>query len=182
MRLRPARPRAVSLPKVSTFSPGNVDGISGVQIGPGATALTRIFFWASAWERGPGETDDRSFGGRIIEELRIPLIRRDRSSVDGDTAFAQISHRRFGEIEHGENVSAKSFLQLLRRDLFDRTLHPVLLLDAASPQHAFSSPAMWETKISATKQSNKPPRSLEAWTFWLTTRRNSIHRNRRDVR
>ena len=37
----PGRPSGVSEPKPSTFS-GKVVGISGVQIGPGATALTRM--------------------------------------------------------------------------------------------------------------------------------------------
>src|SRR4051794_4453054 len=44
----PGRFIGTSLPKVSTFSAGNVDGIKGVQIGPGATALTRIPFSISA--------------------------------------------------------------------------------------------------------------------------------------
>jgi hypothetical protein len=35
------------LPKFSTISSGIVDGIKGVQIGPGATALTRIRLAAS---------------------------------------------------------------------------------------------------------------------------------------
>src|SRR5215212_2730728 len=40
----PARPSGVSSPKLATFSSGIVAGISGVQIGPGATLLTRIPF------------------------------------------------------------------------------------------------------------------------------------------
>src|SRR5688572_33032208 len=39
----PARPSGTSDPNFSTFFPGNVAGISGVQIGAGATAFTRIF-------------------------------------------------------------------------------------------------------------------------------------------
>ena len=45
----PARPIGTSEPKLCTFLPGNVDGISGVQIGPGATPLTRIPFFTTAW-------------------------------------------------------------------------------------------------------------------------------------
>src|ERR1051326_2713859 len=43
----PARLRGTSAPNFSTFSGGNVDGIRGVQTGPGATAFTRIPFSAS---------------------------------------------------------------------------------------------------------------------------------------
>ena len=35
----PGRPRGVLWPKLSTFSAGIVDGMRGVQIGPGATLL-----------------------------------------------------------------------------------------------------------------------------------------------
>jgi hypothetical protein len=43
----PARPSGTSLPKLFTFSGGKVAGMSGVQIGHGATAFTRMFFFAS---------------------------------------------------------------------------------------------------------------------------------------
>ncbi len=39
----------VSWPNFATFSGGNVEGIKGVQIGPGATALTRMPFSTSAF-------------------------------------------------------------------------------------------------------------------------------------
>jgi hypothetical protein len=39
----------VSFPKLITFSRGMVEGISGVQIGPGATAFTRMPFSPSFW-------------------------------------------------------------------------------------------------------------------------------------
>ena len=39
------------LPKFDTESFGSVDGIKGVQIGPGAIALARIPFSASSWAR-----------------------------------------------------------------------------------------------------------------------------------
>src|SRR5919112_5698060 len=38
----PARPIGTCSPKLSTFSSGMVAGISGVQIGPGATLLARM--------------------------------------------------------------------------------------------------------------------------------------------
>lgn len=38
----PGRPNGVSLPKASTFPGGMVEGMSGVQIGPGATLFTRM--------------------------------------------------------------------------------------------------------------------------------------------
>lgn len=41
------RPIGTSDPNVATLSAGNVDGMSGVQIGPGAIALTRMFCCAS---------------------------------------------------------------------------------------------------------------------------------------
>ena len=41
------------LPKFFTFSGGIVEGISGVQIGPGATQLTRMPFSASNWAKPP---------------------------------------------------------------------------------------------------------------------------------
>src|SRR6266496_5118761 len=40
----PARPSGTFLPKFSTLSSGIVDGMSGVQIGPGATLFTRMPF------------------------------------------------------------------------------------------------------------------------------------------
>jgi hypothetical protein len=40
-----------SLPKEATLSSGMVAGMSGVQIGPGATALTRMPCLISCWER-----------------------------------------------------------------------------------------------------------------------------------
>jgi hypothetical protein len=40
-----------SLPNWATFSSGMVAGISGVQIGPGTTALTRIPSPISCWDR-----------------------------------------------------------------------------------------------------------------------------------
>jgi len=47
----PGLPSVVSLPNDATLSAGNVDGISGVQIGPGATALTRIPRSAKAFDK-----------------------------------------------------------------------------------------------------------------------------------
>src|SRR6266576_3490688 len=44
----PARPSGTSEPNVSTSLAGNVDGMSGVQTGPGATPLTRMHLSASA--------------------------------------------------------------------------------------------------------------------------------------
>src|SRR5216110_2311461 len=41
----------VSEPNIDTSLAGKVDGISGVQIGPGATAFTRIFLSARAWDK-----------------------------------------------------------------------------------------------------------------------------------
>src|SRR5829696_2596495 len=43
----PGRWSGTSAPNDATFSSSNVEGISGVQIGPGATALTRMPFSAS---------------------------------------------------------------------------------------------------------------------------------------
>jgi hypothetical protein len=45
----PARPSGTSDPKVATRRREKVDAINGVQMGPGATAFTRIRFFASAW-------------------------------------------------------------------------------------------------------------------------------------
>lgn len=44
----PGLPRGVFLPKFFTFSAGIVDGMSGVQIGPGATAFTLMPFSATS--------------------------------------------------------------------------------------------------------------------------------------
>jgi hypothetical protein len=46
----PGRPSGTSEPKVSISFDGKVDGMSGVQIGPGATPLTRMPLSASACE------------------------------------------------------------------------------------------------------------------------------------
>src|SRR5262249_6336793 len=46
----PGRFIGTSEPNVATFSEGNVEASSGVQIGPGATALTRMPFTPSACE------------------------------------------------------------------------------------------------------------------------------------
>jgi hypothetical protein len=42
----PARFSGTSEPNLATLSGGKVEGISGVQIGPGATPFTRMFFSA----------------------------------------------------------------------------------------------------------------------------------------
>ncbi len=42
----PGRFSGMSAPKLANFFSSNVDGISGVQIGPGATPFTRIPFSA----------------------------------------------------------------------------------------------------------------------------------------
>src|SRR4051794_36079772 len=47
----PARPNGVSAPKLFTFSGGMVEGINGVQIGPGATAFTRMPLPPSIWAK-----------------------------------------------------------------------------------------------------------------------------------
>jgi len=47
----PARSIGTCSPKSFVFSSGNVAGIEGVQIGPGATPFTRIFLSASCKER-----------------------------------------------------------------------------------------------------------------------------------
>src|SRR5881398_2459630 len=47
----PSRLSGVSEPNVATSLAGKVEGISGVQIGPGATAFTRIFLSARAWDK-----------------------------------------------------------------------------------------------------------------------------------
>src|SRR3954469_10288075 len=47
----PARPSGVSEPNCSTFSGGMVDGINGVQTGPGATLFTRMPRSPSSWAR-----------------------------------------------------------------------------------------------------------------------------------
>jgi len=57
----PARPKGVSEPNVATSLAGKVEGISGVQIGPGATAFTRFFF-REGLGQGASESDDRAFG------------------------------------------------------------------------------------------------------------------------
>jgi len=49
----PARFIGTCFPKFVTASSGMVEGISGVQIGPGATALTRMPLPASIWASPP---------------------------------------------------------------------------------------------------------------------------------
>jgi hypothetical protein len=48
-------------PKFLTASSGIVDGMSDVQIGPGATAFTLMSFAASIWASPPREILDRAF-------------------------------------------------------------------------------------------------------------------------
>ncbi len=47
----PGRFISAESPNDSTLSAGKVDGMSGVQIGPGATPLTRIFFEAKLFAK-----------------------------------------------------------------------------------------------------------------------------------
>src|SRR5947209_8665990 len=46
----PGRPIGTSWPNFATLSGGNVEGIKGVQIGPGATPLTRMPRLTSDWD------------------------------------------------------------------------------------------------------------------------------------
>src|SRR3954454_4718309 len=47
----PARPGGAVWPKLFTFSSGMVEGINGVQIGPGATLFTRMPFGPNSCAR-----------------------------------------------------------------------------------------------------------------------------------
>jgi hypothetical protein len=47
----PARPSGVSLPKLFTLPDGMVEGIKGVQIGPGATAFTLMPLLSNIWAK-----------------------------------------------------------------------------------------------------------------------------------
>jgi NAD(P)-dependent dehydrogenase (short-subunit alcohol dehydrogenase family) len=54
---------------------GKVEGISGIQIGAGATAFTRISLVREGLAQGASEGDDRAFGRRIIQQVGTALVR-----------------------------------------------------------------------------------------------------------
>src|ERR687893_1584633 len=93
----PARPSGVSLPKLFTFSSGMVEGISGVQIGPGATAFTRIPLLPSIWakpavklETAPlVEAYAKSIGLGLSDWMEVVLMMDDPGRMWGTAALAR---------------------------------------------------------------------------------------------
>src|SRR5215213_7293059 len=93
----PARPRGVSWPKLFTFSSGMVEGIKGVQIGPGATALTRIPLLPSIWARPAVKLETaplveayaRSMGLGLSDWIEVVLMMDDPGSMCGTAALAR---------------------------------------------------------------------------------------------
>jgi hypothetical protein len=101
-----------------TASSGYVKGIRGVQIGPGATALTRIPFSASIC-KAASETLDGSFGRRIGEKDRIGHVRIDGRCIDDRGAGLHVRNGCLGEIEHGMEVDREGHLPLVVADVSD---------------------------------------------------------------
>jgi hypothetical protein len=93
--------------------------MSGVQIGPGATALARISFSRQQLREAGREVLDSSLGGRIGEQAGIGTVGIDRRGVDDRAARLHVGHRGLGEVEHGVDVDAEGKLPLLVADVAD---------------------------------------------------------------
>src|SRR6195952_5741021 len=93
----PGRFIGTCLPKFLTASFGIVEGIRGVQIGPGATALARIPFSASIWAKPPVKfwiaplvvAYARSIGFGISELTDAVLIMALPGFMCGTAAFVR---------------------------------------------------------------------------------------------
>jgi len=93
----PGRPRVTSEPNASTSFAGNVDGMSGVQIGPGATPSTRIPFSASAYGRERVKaTIAPSWSRNNRANVRAPFLRGNGGRVDNHDVLLEMLHRGFG--------------------------------------------------------------------------------------
>ena len=82
-----------------------VEGISGVQTGPGATALTSDSFVGKQLREVAGEILDCSLGSGIGQQVRVRAVGIDRGRIDdGAAPAACLRRRRFDEIKHRRDV------------------------------------------------------------------------------
>ena len=83
--------------------------MSGVQIGPGATALARnALLFASELREAGGEIVNRALGRCVGEQRGIGKIGIDRRRIDDRTARLHVRDGRLGQVEHGMDVDRRS--------------------------------------------------------------------------
>ena len=69
VRLAGAAQRVARCRMLATFSAAKLAGMSGVQIGPGATPLTRMLLLGKRLRQRAGEGDDRALGRGIVDQM-----------------------------------------------------------------------------------------------------------------
>ena len=87
-------------------------GSSGVQIGPGATAFTRMPFSTSICDSERVKATIAPLVARVVEQGLVALVGGDRRGVDDRRALFQMRQRRLGHEEHAEDVGAERLLEL----------------------------------------------------------------------
>ncbi len=90
--------------------------MSGVQMGPGATALTLIFLAGQRLREGSREGHDGALGGRIVQQVVTPAIGGHRRCVDNGAACAQMGNAALVMKNMRIDIGAKGALELARRD------------------------------------------------------------------
>src|SRR5262245_18173337 len=63
------------------------------------------------------ESDDRAFGGRVVEQRIVPLISGDRGGVDDAGALLHVRQRVLHYVKEAEDIGAKRSLDLRGLDL-----------------------------------------------------------------
>jgi len=121
----PGRCIGTCFPKLTTESSGSVDGMSGVQMGPGRHRVRANSLLCKKLREACGEILNRALGRCVGEQSGIRKIGIDRRRIDDRTARLHVRNGRLGQIENGINVDPESQLPFIVADVLD-------LLDAPS--------------------------------------------------
>jgi len=92
----PGRPRVTSEPNVSTSFAGNVDGMSGVQIGPPRHHRRESPFRRALTKENAKATIAPSWSRNNRANVRAPFLRGNGGGVDNHDVLLEMLHRGFG--------------------------------------------------------------------------------------
>jgi hypothetical protein len=115
----------VFFPNSFTFSFGNVDGISGVHIGPGDRIYPNAPLDGHVRQR-LREGYDSAFGCGVGEQIGTGLIRLYRCDVNDRASRLEMRNRRLAQVKHGVNVGLKSVFEFLAREMLYVVLCPLM--------------------------------------------------------
>ena len=87
--------------------------MSGVQIGPGATAFTRMPRSARFCGQRAGEGHDRSLGGRVVEQRRAAAVAVTEVVLMMAQPGAEVRQRGRRQVEHREDVRPEGPFELV---------------------------------------------------------------------